>query len=190
MQKEPILDLVPEDNELVSRIVETNNTELFGLLYDRHARVVYNKCLVFLQNPIEAQDLTHDIFVHLFVKLRTFKGHSKFTTWLYSLTYNFCVNYIQRDVEKVHKKEPIRDDVLEAVDDGIPDERLFELKWDKMQRAMKAIDPDEKALLIMKYQDDFSIKDIMQALDINESAVKMRLKRSKNKLLEAYNNLG
>src|SRR5690606_6472258 len=125
----------------------------------------------------------------LFVKLRTFKGNSKFTTWLYALTYNFCVNYIQRDVEKIHKKEPIKDDILGSVEDGIPDGLLYELRLDKLQRAMKEIDPDEKALLIMKYQDDFTIKDIMEALGINESAVKMRLKRAKGKLLEAYNNL-
>src|SRR5690606_41277107 len=77
MQKEPCLDIDLEDNELVTRIVETNNTELFGVLYDRHAPKVYNKCLGLLKNPIEAQDLTHDIFVHLFVKLRTFKGRSE-----------------------------------------------------------------------------------------------------------------
>src|SRR5690606_9571887 len=75
-------------------------TELFGVLYDRHAPKVYNKCLGILKDPVEAQDLTHDIFVHLFVKLRTFTGNSKFTTWLYSLTYNFCINYIQRDAER------------------------------------------------------------------------------------------
>lgn len=190
MQIEPNLANVPEDNVLVSNIIETNNSELFGLLYDRHAEVVYNKCLFFLHDPMEAQDLTHDIFVHLFAKLRTFKVQSKFTTWLYALTYNFCVNYIQREVEKVHRKEPIREEVLGAVEDGIPDERLFEMKLDKIERALKGIDPNEKALLIMKYQDDLSIKDIMQALEINESAVKMRLKRAKKKLLEAYTKLG
>src|SRR5690606_1345850 len=189
MQKEPCLDIDLEDNELVSKIVETNNAELFGVLYDRHAPKVYNKCLGFLHDPAEAQDLTHDIFVHLFVKLRTFKGKSKFTTWLYSLTYNFCINYIQRDAERTHKKEEIREDIREFSENTISDERLYQLRLDKLQRAMKDIDPNDKALLIMKYQDDFSIKDIMEALEINESAVKMRLKRAKTKLLEAYNNI-
>jgi|SRR5690606_14350066 len=189
MQKEPGLDIVLEDNDLVSTIIESRNTELFGVLYDRHAPVVYNKCLVFLHDPTEAQDLTHDIFVHLFVKLHTFRGESKFTTWLYSLTYNFCVNYIQRDAEKIHKKEEIRDDIMESAENTVSDKQLFELRLDKLQRSMNEIDPNDKALLIMKYQDNFSIKEIMGALGISESAVKMRLKRSKIKLLDVYNTL-
>lgn len=189
MQKDTYLDKYLDDKDLVSRIVETNNTELFGVLYDRHAPKVYNKCLGLLKNPIEAQDLTHDIFVHLFVKLRTFKGNSKFTTWLYSLTYNFCINYIQRDVEKVNKKEEIRDDVMGLSEHTVSDAQLYELRLDKLQLAMEGIDPNDRVILIMKYQDDFSIKEIMEALEINESAVKMRLSRAKAKLLEVYKNL-
>lgn len=189
MRKGTDLDIDLEDNDLVFNIVETRNTEMFGLLYDRHAPKVYNKCLFFLHDPIEAQDLTHDIFVHLFVKLHTFKGESKFTTWLYSLTYNFCVNYIQRDVEKINKKEEIRDDIMESSENTISDKQLFEMRFDKLQRSMNEIDPNDKALLIMKYQDNFSIKEIMGALGIAESAVKMRLKRAKIKLLDVYNTI-
>src|SRR5690606_8817637 len=189
MQKETLLDIDLEDNDLVSRIIDTNNTELFGVLYDRHAPKVYNKCLGFLKDPVEAQDLTHDIFVHLFVKLRTFKGKSKFTTWLYSLTYNFCINYIQRDSEKIHKKEEIRDDIMGFSENTISDEQLYQLRLDKLRRAMEGINPNDKVLLIMKYLDDFSIKEIMETLGINESAVKMRLNRAKSKLLEVYNNI-
>lgn len=189
MQKEVDIDNDLEDNDLVSKIVETNNTKLFGALYDRHAPKVYNKCLGLLGNPVEAQDLTHDIFVHLFVKLRTFKGNSKFTTWLYSLTYNFCINYIQRDVEKVNKKEEIRDDLMGYSEHAVSDAQLYELRLDRLQGAMEAINPNDKVILIMKYQDDFSIKEIMEALEINESAVKMRLSRAKAKLLEIYKNL-
>lgn len=189
MQKETCLDIDLEDVDLVAKIVGTNNTELFGILYDRHASMVYNKCLGILNDPIEAQDLTHDIFVHLFVKLRTFKGTSKFTTWLYALTYNFCINYIQRDADKTHKKEEIRDDYVGYTETIVSDEQVYELKLDKLRRAMNAINPNDKVLLIMKYQDDFSIKEIMESLGLQESAVKMRLNRAKTKLMEAYTNI-
>ncbi|WP_418644311.1 RNA polymerase sigma factor [Tenacibaculum insulae] len=69
------------DEALVSKIVEKNDTHLFAVLYDRYAGIVYNKCYGFSKNKEEAQDLTHDVFIRLFVKLRTFKGKSKFSTW-------------------------------------------------------------------------------------------------------------
>ena len=179
------------DEELVYRIVKTNNTHLFAVLYDRYSGIVYNKCFGFSKNKEEAQDLTHDVFIRLFVKLRTFKGESKFSTWLYSFTYNFCVNYVQRDAHKKKEKKTVVTDQIKEEDsfDDIDDAALFELKSDKLAKAMKIIDPNDKMVLLMKYQDDLSIKEISTVLEIGESAVKMRLKRAKEKVVNVYNEL-
>lgn len=179
------------DEELVYKIVATNNTHLFAVLYDRYSAVVYNKCYGFAKNKEEAQDLTHDVFIRLFIKLRTFKGKSKFSTWLYSFTYNFCVNYVQRDTHKKKEHKTIITDEIKEVDDydEIDDATLFELKSDKLAKAMTIIDPNDKMILLMKYQDDISIKEISSVLEIGESAVKMRLKRAKEKVVKAYNDL-
>ncbi|TYQ00426.1 RNA polymerase sigma-70 factor (ECF subfamily) [Tenacibaculum adriaticum] len=180
------------DEELVRKIVEKNDTHLFAILYDRYAGVVYNKCFGFSKNKEEAQDLAHDVFVQLFIKLRMFKGRSKFSTWLYSFTYNFCVNYVQRNSAKKKEKVTVVTDVIkdEDIDDNeIDDSTLFELKSDKLAKALSKIDPEDKMILLMKYQDDMSIKEIKEVLDIGDSAVKMRLKRAKDKVVTAYNKL-
>lgn len=174
------------DEELVAKIVQTNDTHLFATLYDRYVSVVYNKCYGFSKSKEEAEDLTHDVFIRLFVKLRTFKGKSKFSTWLYSFTYNFCVNYVQRNVNKKKEKvtvvtDQVKDDhSIEEIDDAA----LFELKSDQLAKALQMIDPEEKMILLMKYQDEMPIKEISQLLDIGESAVKMRLKRAKEKVVQ------
>ncbi|WP_428741274.1 RNA polymerase sigma factor [Tenacibaculum sp.] len=179
------------DEDLVRKIVEKNDTHLFAVLYDRYASVVYNKCYGFSKSKEEAQDLTHDVFIHLFIKLRTFKGRSKFSTWLYSFTYNFCVNYVQRDKEKKREKVTVVTDEIkeESSIDTIDDATLFELKSDKLVKALEMISPEEKMILLMKYQDDMSVKDISEGLGLGESAVKMRLKRAKEKVVKAYNEL-
>jgi RNA polymerase sigma-70 factor (ECF subfamily) len=179
------------DNELVSRIVKTNDTHLFAVLYDRHVGKVYNKCFGFANSKEEAQDLTHDIFIKLFVKLRSFKGDAKFTTWLYSFTYNFCVNYVTRNKVKKNEKKVDYDlkDSSEVVDFDTSEATLFELKTDKLKKALEIIDADDKMILLMKYQDDFSIKEIQEVLQLGESAVKMRLKRAREKVISVYKNL-
>lgn len=174
------------DEELVYKIVETNNTHLFAVLYDRFSNVVYNKCYGFSKSKEEAEDLTHDVFIHLFIKLRAFKGKSKFSTWLYSFTYNFCVNYVQRNVHKKKEKITVVTDVIKDDIDEIDDAVLFELKADKLAKAMEMIDPNDRVILLMKYQDDMSIKELTQVLEIGESAVKMRLKRAKEKIVKIY----
>jgi RNA polymerase sigma-70 factor (ECF subfamily) len=179
------------DEDLVFKIIETNNAELFAELYDRFSRVVYNKCYGFSKSKEEAEDLTHDVFIRLFVKLRTFKGNSKFSTWLYSFTYNFCVNYVQRNSYKKKEKITVVTDQIkdEDVFDDIDEPNLFELKSEKLVKILALIEPAEKMILLMKYQDDMSIKEIMEALQVGESAVKMRVKRAKAKVVKMYNEL-
>ncbi|WP_371807802.1 RNA polymerase sigma factor [Lutibacter sp. B1] len=176
------------DNELVQKIVKTNDTHLFAVLYDRHVAVVYNKCLGFATSAEEAQDLTHDIFIKLFVKLRTFKGTAKFSTWLYSFTYNFCVNYVTRNNYKKNEKN-FEGEISDSDEIDSSEEILFEMKTEKLKKALNLIDPSDKMILLLKYQDDFSIKEIQEVLEINESAVKMRLKRAREKVISVYNNL-
>jgi RNA polymerase sigma-70 factor (ECF subfamily) len=179
------------DEELVFKIVETNNSQLFAILYDRFSKVVYNKCYGFSKNKEEAEDLTHDVFIRLFIKLKTFKGNSKFSTWLYSFTYNFCVNYVQRNTHKKKEKVTVVTDQIkeEDVTEEIEDAKLFELKSEKLAKALTLIDVKDKTILLMKYQDDMTIKEISEALEIGESAVKMRVKRAKQKVLSAYEEL-
>ena len=179
------------DEDLVFKIVATNNTHLFAVLYDRFSGVVYNKCYGFSKSKEEAEDLTHDVFIRLFVKLKTFKGNSKFSTWLYSFTYNFCVNYVQRNTHKKKEKVTVVTDQIkedEALDE-VDDATLFELKSEKLAKALELIEPSDKMILLMKYQDDMSIKEIKEVLEIGESAVKMRLKRAKEKVVKTYNEL-
>lgn len=176
------------DNELVKKIVKTNNTHLFAVLYDRHVSMVYNKCYGFANSKEEAQDLTHDVFIKLFIKLRTFKGTAKFSTWLYSFTYNFCVNYVTRNNYKKNEKS-FEGELSATEEHDTSEEALFEMKADKLQKVLSLIEPDDKMILLMKYQDDFSIKEISESLEIGESAVKMRLKRAREKVINVYNNL-
>lgn len=176
------------DEELVIKIEKTNNAQLFAVLYDRFSSVVYNKCYGFSKNKQEAEDLTHDVFLRLFVKLKTFKGNSKFSTWLYSFTYNFCVNYVQRNVHKKKERVTVVTDEIKEEDvfQEIDDDTLFELKSEKLAKALTLIDPADKMILLMKYQDDMSIKEIKEVLEVGESAVKMRVKRAKEKVVRAY----
>lgn len=179
------------DEDLVKKIIKDNNPMLFGRLYDRYATMVYNKCYGFAKTKSEAEDLTQDVFLLLFVKLNTFKGNSKFSTWLYSLTYNFCTNYVNRD-----KQKKIRDNSVPVEDQNqnfstdISDADLFQMKSGKLEKALKLIDPDDKSILLLKYQDGVSIKELTKLMEISESAIKMRLKRAKTRIIEIYNTQG
>ena len=178
------------DNELISRILETQDSVLFGKLYDRYGEKVYRKCYSFVRNENEAKDLTQDIFLKLFVKLDTYRAEAKFSTWLYSFTYNFLVKYVKRDPhrklsERWHRLN--KKDNLQAPEDfDVEEDELFELQSSTLLKALELVEPADKALLLMKYQDGAMVKDIQAIFDINESAVKMRLRRARIRVIKVY----
>jgi RNA polymerase sigma-70 factor (ECF subfamily) len=63
------------------------------------------------------------------------------------------------------------------------------MKAEKLKKALELISVEDKSLLLLKYQDGASIKELVSLMEIGESAVKMRLKRAKEKLMQIYNTL-
>ena len=178
------------DEELVKTILETNNSLLFSILYDRYAKRIYNRCYSFARSADEAEDLTQDVFLMIYVKLGSFQGRSKFSSWVYALTYNFCVNYVNRNKERriKDKTEQIDLNELNLMAD-IEDKSLFKMRSENLKKVLEQAPPEDRTILLLKYQDDVPVKELARVLEIGESAVKMRLKRAKARLVESYNAL-
>lgn len=171
-----------QDPELIDRINTTNDPYWFGILYDRHSKAVFNKCLLLLKSNSDAEDLTHDIFLKVFLSLKQFKKESQFRTWLLAITYNFCISFIRKKNQSTlvdEEKVTGHTDEEEIDDSDFLRLRIVQLEW-----ALEEIKPEEKMILLMKYQDDLSIKNIEEVLNLSESAVKMRIKRAKNRVME------
>jgi RNA polymerase sigma-70 factor (ECF subfamily) len=174
---------------LVELIVSSKDPVLFKVLYERYIFKVFNTCLSFSSNNQEAEDICQDIFLKLLDKIHTFNGISKFSTWLYSFTYNHCVNYFHRN--KFNKFEKITSNIEQMCDEVIAqssDEDLIQmLKLEKLNEALELIPFEDKQILMLKYHEFKSVKDLMDLHNAGESAIKMRLKRAKEKLLGVYN---
>jgi RNA polymerase sigma-70 factor (ECF subfamily) len=78
------------------RLAQQGDAEAFETIYHEHSGRVYALCLRMLRDPIEAQDLTQDVFLQLFRKIQTFRGASAFSTWLYRLTVNMILMRLRR----------------------------------------------------------------------------------------------
>ena len=173
------------DEELISRILKEKNKVHFKVLYERYHGKVLNKCYSFLKNRNLSAELATDIMARAYEKLDTFKGNSSFSTWLYAITYNNCIDYL-REKKKLHYPEwNSKQELPDIIDDEEVDES-DKISYEFILELMEKLHTEEKALLLMKYQDDFSLKQISGSMRITESAVKMRLKRAKTRLLYLY----
>jgi len=173
------------DDEIIDMYIASQSPHLFDILYDRYSKKVFVKCNSLLRNQVKAEDAMQEIFIKVLLNLAKFNKKAKFSTWLYSITYNYCIDSIR----KGKKRQSVSvDDVgeLEQEPDTIDDKILLETNIVRLKEILDVIPTEDKAILLMKYQDDMSIKDIGNALTKSESAVKMKIKRAKEKFVKQY----
>jgi RNA polymerase sigma-70 factor (ECF subfamily) len=180
------------DEELVKLIKDSGDAltlrKCQEQIYDRYARKVYFKCLGIVKDADHAQDLTHDIMVKILLKIRTFRGDSPLFGWIYAVTYNHCLSWLQkRNKVRMQDFDEKSNEIADS-DAELNLKKLTEIRLEKLQILMDSLSESDRMILMMKYQDGFSVKDISTMLDLGESAVKMRLKRSRDRLAELVNN--
>ncbi len=173
------------DEELVQLYIDTQRNVFFETLYERYAEKVYRKCLSLVKDTAKAEDFTHDIFLKLIVKIGSFKEDARFSTWLYSITYNYCMDQLRMNKKRAEKAI---EDEMDVPDDSDVDALFQEQDLDekRLQRSIEKLHLEERTILMMKYIDDLSIREISQIFRISESAVKMRLLRSREALRKRY----
>lgn len=179
------------DQDLVNKLLENKDSQLFGILYDRYGNKVFNKCFSFVKNTNEAKDLTQDLFLKVFLKLKSYdSSKASFSTWLFTITYNFCSNYVTRDKKKQQKTDNLDLHEYHLVSDSEIDiAEINRLDAEKLGKALDLVSPEDKTLLLLKYQDDVSIKELQESLGLSASAIKMRLNRAKSKVVKIYETL-
>ena len=172
------------DEELVRLYLEKQESWTFDKLYTRYSGKVYGKCISLLKNHEEAEDALQDIFTKVLLNLSKFSFKSRFSTWIYSITYNYCIDLIRRRKKNIlTASENIENMDME---DEIGDKFLLEVKLERLKVIMEEVPTDDKTIILMKYQDGMSIKEIGAILDKSDSAVKMKLKRAKHKFRKIY----
>lgn len=172
------------DEEIIKELAKGNKKGLYDLLYKRYHRKVLDKCFSFVRNRRLAEELTEDIFSKTYEKLPLFKYQSRFSSWLYAITYNHCIDYL-REKKRLHYPEwNNQNEIPEIIDES--DSQLSAISYDNLLPILEVIHPEEKAILLMKYMDDLSIRDISSALRISENAAKMRLKRARSRVFYLY----
>ncbi len=172
------------DEEIVERILR-GEQQWLETLYDRYSARIFHKCLSLIKDREASKDCTHDIMVKVFMNLAKFKGTSAFSLWVHSITYNYCMDYLSKQKRiSFSEAADYEYDNLANDDESLELKLLQDLKLTQLETVFEQLNADDKMLLMMRYQDGMSVKDIADALNVGESAIKMRLKRSRDRLAD------
>lgn len=176
----------PSDEEIILKLQVEFDPKLFSILIEHHRPTIKNKCLKYVKNKDMAEDLCQDILIKLYLKINTFRNGSRFTTWLFSIIHNHCMDYLKNSRKEIHHEitKELRDEVGELLESE--NEFSNVMTEELLNHLLEQITPEGKLILLLKYKERKSIKEIQTALNINESTVKMRLKRAKDKINRLY----
>jgi RNA polymerase sigma-70 factor, ECF subfamily len=172
------------DQELM-RIVQAGDYSPASEIYDRYSSRIYNFAFRFLKNAEAAEDAMQEVFVKMIRHAGQFQGDAKLSTWLFSITANWCRDYLRKADNKPKESEEVLIS-LPSSSENSP-ERNLEKREDELRvrRALSSLTPEQReAILLSRYQ-GLSYAEIAQIAGCSEGAVKTRVFRAMETLKKA-----
>jgi len=156
--------------------------QAFEDVYKGCSSFVYNVALRVVNNKEDALEVSQEVFIVLYHKLKSFRFESSFKTWVYRITANCAINFAKKSSRV--KTVPYDDTISEGA--VLMDTRVEIDQEDKakfVERLLSEISPDQRACVVLRDIQGLSYEEIAQALGININTVRSRLKRAREKLM-------
>jgi len=170
------------DQHFITQILG-GNTNAFSVLVDRYKDVVFSLALKMVKHREEAEEVAQDTFIKVFNSLEKFKGDSKFSTWIYKVAYNTCLDRMKKN--KKHEGNITIDDfsehLVKTMDNALS-QMVDEERKKAIQDCLNLLPSEEGFLLTLFYFDDQSLDEIAKIMDITPNNAKVKLFRSRKKL--------
>ena len=177
------------DEKLYEQFQQNYDPKGFTELVKRYEPYVIRKCYYHLKNHDDIQDVAQEVFIRLLTKAHTYRSEAPFKPWLNTIIHNRCTDHINQDKHVLHQE--ISNKIADTLEEEIDTKTITHPTTEILQKLLERVSGEEKLILLLKYEQQWSIKAIQEALNLSESAVKQRLKRSREKLqklLDYYTN--
>ena len=174
------------DGYIISKCLN-GDSAAFGLLVDKYKGSVYALAYSKLRNFHDAEDVTQEVFIKAYRKLRTLKQYDSFHAWLYAATSNLCKDWLKAlsrrpDNQFIEDKDP---ETLEAPSIDSYRESLFrESLYESLHEALDSMPETHSQVLTLRYLGGMSCKEIASFLGVSPTAIWQRLSRARAQLKE------
>lgn len=161
------------DEKLMQLYSNTKRAEIFTTIYKRHFKSLLKYLLWLCGDTGAAKDITQNIFIKVYNKPHLFDVSKNFKAWLFSIAKNDWKNYIRRQSNQLKLMTEVENIKMPSI---AIDEQLFkEDKFKKVRNAIDALSESHKEVIILKYSNNFTIREIAGILNCSEGTIKSRL---------------
>jgi RNA polymerase sigma factor (sigma-70 family) len=172
-----------KDEDIIRLVIE-GDSELYSEIIDRYSSKVYSTAYSYTHSQEEAKDLVQEILIKTYNNLKSFKADSKFSTWLYRVAVNTCIDWSRKRKSKaVMTVMSFEDtDIFEIIttDAEGPEELLLRQEnVEVVRNAVGDLPEIYKTVLILYYFEELQVQEICNILDIPRKTIETRLYRAK-----------
>ena len=179
---------VPSE-DLMARIAK-GDEDAFEILVNRHQTSILNLIYRFIGDRTQAKDLAQEVFIRVWQAAKTYKPEAKFTTWLYRITANLCLNELKSSRRRklfqfLQFGEDQENTIEEVLVDASPSPEDLLLSREQSRQisdALQSLPDNQRMAIVLKKYDDLSYVEIAQIIGCSVSAVESLLVRAKRTL--------
>jgi len=178
---------MPQEEALLIKRAQSSDAAALEALLKLYEKRVYNIAYRYMNNEADAYDMAQEALIKVYRGIRSFKGQSAFSSWVYRLTVNTCLDGLRK-----RRKVPLSlDHVLEigaSLEAGVVDSpeqcALSMENAEDIQRAINSLSDDHRQVVILRDINGLTYEEIAYSLDISIGTVKSRLNRGRQRLRE------
>jgi len=155
----------------------------FSVLVDRYKDLVFTLALRMMKHTEEAEEAAQDTFIKAYKSLNKFKGDSKFSTWIYRVAYNTCLDRLKKNKRQQYTVEinEYTEHQVKTLDNAL-DQIEAKEKQQAIQDCLDLLPSEDSFLLTLYYFEELSLEEIGKIVSLKPNNVKVKLFRSRKKL--------
>ena len=159
------------------------DTNAFTVLVDRYKDLVYTLSLRMMKHTEEAEEAAQDTFIKAYKSLNKFKGDSKFSTWIYRVAYNTCLDRLKKNKRQQYTVEinEYTEYQVKTLDNAL-DQIEAKEKEQAIQECLALLPSEDSFLLTLYYFEELSLEEIGKIVSLKPNNVKVKLFRSRKKM--------
>jgi len=176
------------DNEIIKSVLE-GDINAFETLVTKYEKKVYALALRITGNPEDAADMTQEAFLKAYRNLSGFRGESSFSSWLYRICSNVCLDFLRSKARKPEASLTVENEEGEEEELNIPDLRdtpeeslMSSLTRESIARGLETLSPEQREILLLREISGLSYEEISEQLSLELGTVKTRIFRARKKL--------
>ncbi|MFT6756093.1 MAG: RNA polymerase sigma factor (sigma-70 family) [Urechidicola sp.] len=177
---------INDDDYYIKKTLEGDSNS-FSVLVERYQNMVFALALKMLKHREESEEVSQDTFIKVYKSLSKFNGESKFSTWIYRIAYNTCLDRIKKN-SKYNNNVEINEITSNEISHT---ESIFDSLENKersiiVKQCMDKLPEDERIIIHLFYFEELSLKEIVEIVSMTEGNVKVKLFRARKKLFSIF----